>query len=371
MTQGQVETLNQTGTDRQPQLLQPLGPAAHAVDQRLQTSLALLFDHLAIDQIRMGLLACFLRASRLARARKGFQRMVSFDQSRQVTAEPITEKARDTPSHGRRHLDQLPGTVKRPWADKGRKDKTEFWGKTEPHPLPSVLAQLGAFAVRVGLLGMLAPDEAPHLIELHLGDRQVAKQVHIDLMRLLCGSPQPLQDGFFGHAPYEADIGKRDFDQQHLQGHHDLLFWGPQVKEDSITCLGEGTLTLATAEDASLATLGHISRNGTNVASVHQPIMGTVRVGARLAPVLGFSHRPILRSSGCVIHTDRMVGLFSFSKYYRVSTEHTPGGLIGRSVRRVEDPVLITGRGCYVDDIQLPSMLYMAFLRSPYPHATI
>ena len=49
-----------------------------------------------------------------------------------------------------------------------------------------------------------------------------------------------------------------------------------------------------------------------------------------------------------------------------MTTEHTPGGLIGRSVRRVEDPVLITGKG-YVDDIQLPGMLHMAFLRSPHP----
>ena len=36
------------------------------------------------------------------------------------------------------------------------------------------------------------------------------------------------------------------------------------------------------------------------------------------------------------------------------TAEHTPGGHIGRSVRRVEDPMLITGKGCYVDDIQLP-----------------
>src|ERR671922_2875883 len=54
-----------------------------------------------------------------------------------------------------------------------------------------------------------------------------------------------------------------------------------------------------------------------------------------------------------------------------MTTEHTQGGLIGRSVRRVEDPVLITGKGCYVDDMQLPGMLHMAFLRSPYPHAKI
>src|SRR5919199_4699289 len=54
-----------------------------------------------------------------------------------------------------------------------------------------------------------------------------------------------------------------------------------------------------------------------------------------------------------------------------MTIEHMPGGLIGRSVRRVEDPVLVTGKGRYVDDIQLPGMLHMAFLRSPYPHATI
>ena len=54
-----------------------------------------------------------------------------------------------------------------------------------------------------------------------------------------------------------------------------------------------------------------------------------------------------------------------------MTTEHSQTGLIGRSVRRVEDPVLITGKGCYVDDMQLPGMLHMAFLRSPYPHANI
>src|SRR3974377_1286858 len=54
-----------------------------------------------------------------------------------------------------------------------------------------------------------------------------------------------------------------------------------------------------------------------------------------------------------------------------MTTEHTPNGLIGAPSRRVEDRVLITGKGCYTDDIQLPGMLYMALLRSPYPHARI
>jgi len=54
-----------------------------------------------------------------------------------------------------------------------------------------------------------------------------------------------------------------------------------------------------------------------------------------------------------------------------MTTEHTETGLIGASIRRVEDPLLVTGKGCYVDDVQLPEMLHMALLRSPYPHAKI
>ena len=54
-----------------------------------------------------------------------------------------------------------------------------------------------------------------------------------------------------------------------------------------------------------------------------------------------------------------------------MTTEHTSNGLIGASLKRVEDPPLITGRGCYVDDIQLPGMAYLGFQRSPYPHAKI
>ncbi|MGH7772012.1 MAG: xanthine dehydrogenase family protein molybdopterin-binding subunit, partial [Candidatus Binatia bacterium] len=54
-----------------------------------------------------------------------------------------------------------------------------------------------------------------------------------------------------------------------------------------------------------------------------------------------------------------------------MTTQHTGTGLIGASIRRVEDGPLITGAGCYVDDIELPGMLHMAFLRSPYPHAKI
>jgi carbon-monoxide dehydrogenase large subunit len=44
---------------------------------------------------------------------------------------------------------------------------------------------------------------------------------------------------------------------------------------------------------------------------------------------------------------------------------------VGQSVKRFEDPKLITGRGAFVDDIRLPDMLHAAVLRSPYAHARI
>src|SRR6478672_8202691 len=54
-----------------------------------------------------------------------------------------------------------------------------------------------------------------------------------------------------------------------------------------------------------------------------------------------------------------------------MTTEHTTTGLIGASIRRVEDAPLITGKGSYAEDIQLPGILHMGLLRSPYPHAKI
>jgi carbon-monoxide dehydrogenase large subunit len=44
---------------------------------------------------------------------------------------------------------------------------------------------------------------------------------------------------------------------------------------------------------------------------------------------------------------------------------------MGHSMKRKEDPRFIRGKGRYVDDIQLPGMLYMDIVRSPYAHATI
>ena len=44
---------------------------------------------------------------------------------------------------------------------------------------------------------------------------------------------------------------------------------------------------------------------------------------------------------------------------------------IGASLKRKEDPRLIRGEARYLDDVQLPGLLYAAILRSPYAHAKI
>jgi aerobic carbon-monoxide dehydrogenase large subunit len=45
--------------------------------------------------------------------------------------------------------------------------------------------------------------------------------------------------------------------------------------------------------------------------------------------------------------------------------------MFGASVKRREDPRLVTGQGMYTDDFKLSGMLQMAVLRSPYAHARI
>jgi carbon-monoxide dehydrogenase large subunit len=45
--------------------------------------------------------------------------------------------------------------------------------------------------------------------------------------------------------------------------------------------------------------------------------------------------------------------------------------LFGQSIKRREDPRLITGRGNYVDDVKLPGTTHAAFVRSPHAHARI
>ena len=44
---------------------------------------------------------------------------------------------------------------------------------------------------------------------------------------------------------------------------------------------------------------------------------------------------------------------------------------IGQDMKRVEDPRLLTGKGKYIDDLELPNMAYAAVLGSPHAHARV
>ncbi len=44
---------------------------------------------------------------------------------------------------------------------------------------------------------------------------------------------------------------------------------------------------------------------------------------------------------------------------------------VGERIKRNEDPRLLTGRALFVDDVNLPGMLHVAFVRSPHAHARI
>jgi len=47
------------------------------------------------------------------------------------------------------------------------------------------------------------------------------------------------------------------------------------------------------------------------------------------------------------------------------------GRSVGMSVKRVEDPRILSGKGNYLDDVTRPGMLHAAFLRSAVPHGRL
>jgi aerobic carbon-monoxide dehydrogenase large subunit len=54
-----------------------------------------------------------------------------------------------------------------------------------------------------------------------------------------------------------------------------------------------------------------------------------------------------------------------------VATTEAPEKIVGKPIKRREDPRLITGAGSFLDDVKLPGMTYAAVVRSPYGHAKI
>lgn len=151
MTKRKIETFNQTGTNRPSHFRQTLSTAANPIHQFLKSPVTLLFDQLSIDQIRVRFPYRFLGTAPLSCARKRLQGMLDLNQSRQITAESITEKARHAKDPGSRHLYQLQGALKRSWTDKPRQDEAKLRSKTDPHPLPPFHVLVAAFPIRFGL----------------------------------------------------------------------------------------------------------------------------------------------------------------------------------------------------------------------------
>lgn len=52
-------------------------------------------------------------------------------------------------------------------------------------------------------------------------------------------------------------------------------------------------------------------------------------------------------------------------------TPSSAGSYVGLPVRRVEDPALLRGQGTYIDNLKVPGMLEVAFVRSPIAHARL
>src|SRR6185503_11346545 len=59
------------------------------------------------------------------------------------------------------------------------------------------------------------------------------------------------------------------------------------------------------------------------------------------------------------------------------TTEHPPTRVhkertwVGQSIRRLEDPKFLLGKGGYIDDMRVRGMLHAALVRSPHAHANI
>ncbi len=54
-----------------------------------------------------------------------------------------------------------------------------------------------------------------------------------------------------------------------------------------------------------------------------------------------------------------------------MATTEQPARHVGARVPRKEDPAMVTGQARYTDDLTVPGMLWVAFVRSPFAHATI
>ena len=145
----------------------------------------------------MGLTARLAWAPPLAGACKRRHHMEGSDKGRQITREAITKEHWDAGDSYLRGGHDLLGGLERARPHDGGDHQPKLGGKTDPDPLPSILAVRPTFTGRIQLTRLLALDKVPHLVELYLGDRQVPQQVAIDLLGLLGRTPKPAQYRLF------------------------------------------------------------------------------------------------------------------------------------------------------------------------------
>ena len=316
LAQGEVEALNQAGADGKAKFFQAVCATDDAFAQGLEPALLFLFDDLRVDQIGMRLHDGISWTASLARSGEGLDLMVDRHEGGQVGTEAVAEKAGDPPHHSSCHLDQAQGTVEGPGSNEDGQQQTKLRIEADPKPLSAVLAGGGGLSIWTRAIGLLSLDEVPHLIQLDLGNRKLSQQMYIDFSSFLRSPMEPIQYGFLGHSEHETNPGKIHANQQHLQSHHDLLFGRSEIIEDRVTRLSKTCLAEIAVEDASFATFREVSGNRLDVAPVDQSVMGAVRVGARLPPVLRPSHGATSQvDGGTKPYTRRPELSRSFSKY--------------------------------------------------------
>src|SRR5438034_11480319 len=59
----------------------------------------------------------------------------------------------------------------------------------------------------------------------------------------------------------------------------------------------------------------------------------------------------------------------SLSRFASTLVDHVP--FVGAALRRLEDPRLLRGQAQFIEDLELPRQLQVAFVRSEYPHARL
>src|SRR5262245_19081092 len=113
------------------------------------------------------------------------------------------------------------------------------------------------------------------------------------------------------------------------------------------------------------------ARNTAGKARMPAPAAAVVRNSRRCMAASVWNWRDRTRSSGADdMGSGRRVSTMAMERD-RVPPVPATAGHIGARVKRGDDPRLLTGPGRYVDDLTLPRMVHLAFVRSVHAHARL